>query len=242
MIYRERKYLNKNFLIAGGVVLAIGLAVAIGVTLVDEPIDGNLPEGETTVNGDFLPEYSSDNDDNIARGLAAPTFSAPNQNSEIVTIEKNGNAKALIFLAHWCGYCQKEVPVVQEYVDLIGVPDGIDLIAIATSIDRARDNYPPHDWLASEGWSETQLYDLDKEIATAYGLNAFPYWVFLDKDLNVVARRTGNLPQDQVGQLITSILFFKYSLIYKVKQTHSLYLAILERVGLKIFFRLRVFI
>ena len=114
--------MNKNFLIAGGVVLAIGLAVAIGVTLVDEPLDGNLPEGETTVNGDFLPEFASENDDNIARGLAAPTFSAPNQNSEIVTIEKNGNAKALIFLAHWCGYCQKEVPVVQEYVDLIGVP------------------------------------------------------------------------------------------------------------------------
>ena len=97
------------------------------------------------------------------------------------------------------------MPVVQQYVDLIGVPDGIDLIAVATSIDRARDNYPPHDWLANEGWTETQLYDLDKEIATAYGLNAFPYWVFLDKDFNVVARRTGNLPQDQVGQLLTAL-------------------------------------
>ena len=196
--------MNKNFLIAGGVVLAIGLAVAIGVTLVDEPLDGNLPEGETTVNGDFLPEFASENDDNIARGLTAPTFSAPNQNSEIVTIEKNGNAKALIFLAHWCGYCQKEVPVVQQYVDLIGVPDGIDLIAVATSIDRARDNYPPHDWLANEGWTKLSYTTLIK-IATAYGLNAFPYWVFLDKDLNVVARRTGNLPQDQVGQLLVAL-------------------------------------
>ena len=66
MIYRGEKELNKNFLIAGGLVLAIGLAVAIGVTLVDEPLDGNLPEGETTVNGDFLPEFASENDDNIA--------------------------------------------------------------------------------------------------------------------------------------------------------------------------------
>ena len=56
--------LNKNFFIAGGVLLVIGLAVAIGVTLVDEPIDGNLPEGETTVNGDFLPQFASENDDN----------------------------------------------------------------------------------------------------------------------------------------------------------------------------------
>ena len=197
--------MNKNFIIAGAVLLVVGLAVAIGVSLVDEPLDGNLHEGETTMEGDFLPEFAGENDDNIARGLQAPSFSGPNENSEIVSLEKNGNAKVLLFLAHWCGYCQKEVPAVQEYIDLIGIPDGVEIIAVATSIDRARDNYPPHDWLKEEGWSEAQIYDLDREIGTAYGLNAFPYWVFLDKELNVVARRTGNLPQDQVGQLLVAL-------------------------------------
>ena len=205
MIFRERKQLNKNFIIAGAVVLGIGLAVAIGVTLVDEPLDGNLPEGETTITGQGLPEYSGENDDNVARGLDAPIFSGPNENSEIITLEKDGNAKVLLFLAHWCGFCQKEVPVVQEYIDVIGVPQGVEIIAVATSIDRSRDNYPPHDWLAREGWSETQVYDIDRDIGTAYGVNSFPYWVFLDKDLKVVARRTGNLPQDQVGQLLIAL-------------------------------------
>ena len=200
MIFRERKQLNKNFIIAGVAVLVVGLAVAIGVSLVDEPLDGNLPEGETTVIGEILPEYAGENDDNIIQGQEAPTFSGPNENSEIVTIEKNGNAKALLFLAHWCGFCQKEVPIVQEYIDLIGIPEGVEIIAIATSIDRSRDNYPPHDWLESEGWSEVQIYDIDREIGTAYGINSFPYWVFLDKDLKVVARRAGNLPIDVVGQ------------------------------------------
>jgi thiol-disulfide isomerase/thioredoxin len=205
MIYRGRKQLSKNFIIAGAVVLVIGVAVAIGVSLVDEPLDGNLPEGETTVNGDILPEFSGDNDDNIARGLTAPIFSGPNENSEIISLEKNGKAKAILFLAHWCGYCQEEVPAVQEYINLVGIPEGVEIIAVATSIDRARDNYPPHDWLLREGWSETQIYDIDRDIGTAYGLNAFPYWVFLDKDLNVVARRTGNLPQEQVGQLLFAL-------------------------------------
>ena len=205
MIYRGRKQLNKNFIIAGAVILVIGLAIAIGVSLVDEPLDGNLPEGETTINGDILPEYAGDNDDNIARGLTAPTFSGPNENSEIVSLEKNGKAKALIFLAHWCPHCQKEVPAVQEFIDLVGIPEGVEIIAVATSIDRARDNYPPHDWLEEEGWSEIQIYDVDRDIGTAYGLNAFPYWVFLDKDLKVVARRTGNLPQEQVGQLLFAL-------------------------------------
>ena len=197
--------MNKNFIIAGAVILVLGLAIAIGVTLSSEPVAAGLPEGETTVTGDLLPEFAGENDDNIALGLAAPIFSAPNENSEIVSLEKNGNAKALLFLAHWCGYCQKEVPVVQGFIDSAGVPPGVDVIAIATSIDRGRENYPPQKWLADEGWSETKLYDLDREIGNAYGLSAFPYWVFLDKDLNVVARRTGNLPADMVGALLIQL-------------------------------------
>ena len=197
--------MNKNFIIAGAVILVLGLAIAIGVTLSSEPVAAGLPEGETNVTGDLLPEFAGENDDNIALGLAAPMFSAPNENSEIVSLEKNGNAKALLFLAHWCGYCQKEVPVVQGFIDSAGVPPGVDVIAIATSIDRGRENYPPQKWLADEGWSETQLYDSDREIGNAYGLSAFPYWVFLDKDLNVVARRTGNLPADMVGALLIQL-------------------------------------
>ena len=195
--------MNKNFIIAGAVILVLGLAIAIGVTLSSEPVAAGLPEGETNVTGDLLPEFAGENDDNIALGLAAPMFSAPNENSEIVSLEKNGNAKALLFLAHWCGYCQKEVPVVQGFIDSAGVPPGVDVIAIATSIDRGRENYPPQKWLADEGWSESQLYDLEREIGTYYGLNAFPYWVFLDKDLNVVARQTGNIPENIVlAQLV----------------------------------------
>ncbi len=197
--------MNKNFIIAGAVVLVLGLAIAIGVTLSSEPVAAGLPEGEISVVGDSLPQYAGENDDNVALGLAAPTFSAPDQNSEIFQLEKNGNSKALLFLAHWCGYCQQEVPVVQRFIDSNGVPPGIDVIAVATSIDRGRDNYPPQEWLEREGWSETQIYDLDREIGEAYGLNAFPYWVFLDKDLNVLARRTGNLPDDMVGALLIQL-------------------------------------
>ncbi len=197
--------MNKNFIIAGAVVLVLGLAIAIGVTLSSEPVAAGLPEGEISVVGDFLPQYAGENDDNVALGLAAPTFSAPDQNSEIFQLEKNGNSKALLFLAHWCPHCQREVPVVQRFIDSNGVPPGIDVIAVATSIDRGRDNYPPQEWLQREGWSETQIYDLDREIGEAYGLNAFPYWVFLDKDLNVLARRTGNLPEDMVGALLIQL-------------------------------------
>ena len=181
MTLQERNLLNKNFIIAGAVVLVLGLAIAIGVTLSSEPVAAELPAGETTVTGNVLPQYAGENDDNVALGLPAPSFSAPDQNSEIFELEKNGNAKALLFLAHWCPHCQREVPVVQRFINSNGVPNGIEVIAVATSIDRGR------------------------EIGEAYGLNAFPYWVFLDKDLNVIARRTGNLPEDMVGGLLIQL-------------------------------------
>ena len=197
--------MNRNFIISGVVILVLGLAIAIGVTLSSEPVAAGLPEGEIIISGEPLPEFAGQNDLDIVAGLPAPTFSAPNENSEIISLEKNGNAKALLFLAHWCGYCQKELPIVQNLINTVGVPNGVEIIAVATSIDRGRENYPPQKWLADEGWSETQLYDLDREIGNAYGLSAFPYWVFLDKDLNVVARRTGNLPADMVGALLIQL-------------------------------------
>lgn len=198
--------MNKNFIIGGAIVLVVGLAVAIGVSLVDEPLDGNLPEGETTISGDALPEYAGENDINISVGLQAPLFSGPDQNSEIISLEKNGKSKILLFLAHWCPHCQAEVPIVQEYIDTFGLPADVEVIGILTSIDRSRDNYPPHDWLVKEGWSETQIYDLDREIGTVYGLNAFPYWVTLDKDLKVVNRVTGKLTPDQITVLINVLI------------------------------------
>ena len=89
--------MNKNFIIGGAIVLVIGLAVAIGVSLVDEPLDGNLPEGETTVSGEVLPEYAGENDINVSVGLEAPTFSGPNQNSEIISLEKMASPRFYFF-------------------------------------------------------------------------------------------------------------------------------------------------
>jgi thiol-disulfide isomerase/thioredoxin len=138
MIYQGKKLMNKNFIIVGAILLVVGLAVAIGVSLVDEPLDGNLPEGETTISGDALPEYAGENDINISVGLQAPSFSGPDQNSEIISLEKNGKSKILLFLAHWCPHCQAEVPVVQEYIDTFGLPADVEVIGILTSIDRSR--------------------------------------------------------------------------------------------------------
>jgi thiol-disulfide isomerase/thioredoxin len=195
--------MNKNLLLSGVVVLVLGLATAIGVTLSSEPNSAGLPEGEISIQGVNLASYSDGPDEEI--GSSAPSFSGPGIDSEIISVEKDGNAKAIVFLAHWCPHCQREVPIIQEYINVVGLPEGVDLIAIATSIDKGRENYPPTAWLEREGWTSPAIFDLNKEIAKAYGLTAFPYWVFVDKDFNVLARRTGNIPQDLIGQLLIAL-------------------------------------
>jgi len=203
MSYLTRLRVSKNIIIGGVILLVVGVAVAIGVTLSSEPVAAGLPEGEISVTGDSLVPYSEGEDQSI--GLPAPSFSGPGVDSQIISIKNDGRAKAIIFLAHWCPHCQREVPIVQDYIDTFGLPKGVDLIAVATSIDKGRDNYPPTEWLQREGWSSTAIYDLNKEIAKAYGLTAFPYWVFVDKDFNILARRTGNIPQDLVGALLVEL-------------------------------------
>ena len=103
--------MNKNFIIAGVVVLVLGLAIAIGVTLSSEPVAAGLPEGEITISGDPLPEFAGQNDLDIVAGLPAPTFSAPNENSEIISLEKMVMQKLFFFLPIGVDIARKNFPL-----------------------------------------------------------------------------------------------------------------------------------
>jgi len=109
-------------------------------------------------------------------------------------IGDDGKPKAIIFLAHWCPHCQREVPLIQAWLDRGGGPEDVDLYSVATAIDPARPNYPPGAWLEREGWSVPVLVDdAHDTAATAYGLTGYPFFVFVDARGDVVARAAGEL-------------------------------------------------
>ena len=90
-----------------------------------------------------------------------------------------------------------------SYFEEHGVPDGLDIFGVATSIDSARPNYPPSAWLTREHWTFPTLVDSDdSQAGTAFGLSSFPYFVALDKDGNVAARAVGELDTPQLESLI----------------------------------------
>ena len=119
-----------------------------------------------------------------------------------VTIENNGKAKMIIFLAHWCPNCQDEVPEVTDWLEQNSLPDSVEIISVATSINRARDNFPPSNWLEREDWPVPVVLDsAGSEVGVAYGVGAFPLWAMVDSQGNLIARLTG-AGQEKVGEIV----------------------------------------
>jgi thiol-disulfide isomerase/thioredoxin len=137
--------------------------------------------------------------------MRAPLVEGADFDGQPVAIEADGRAKVLLFLAHWCPHCQAEVPVVQGWASAGGIPDDVDVISIATGIDPSAPNYPPDAWLEREGWTLPVIVDPTNSVSDAYGLTAFPFWVFVDPDGNVRGRASGEMSVADIEAAIRSM-------------------------------------
>jgi len=183
-------------------VVVVAAIIAIVATAGDEE-PGSIAPGRIVVTGDPLPGFAEGDD--AAVGLVAPTLAGEDFEGRPVSIGDDGRPKAIIFLAHWCPHCQREVPLVQAWLDGGGEPPDVELYSVATSNDPAQPNYPPDEWLTREGWTVPVLVDDDAQSAAlAYGLTAFPYFVFVDAQGNVVARASGELTIEQLEEYLAS--------------------------------------
>lgn len=176
---------------AVGLVLIVLLAFSIaGETgLADE-----IGFGEVTVEGDALPFLADPSTADPALGLTAPTVSGADWNDVPVSIEADGRPKIVLFLAHWCPHCQREVPVVQDWIDSGGLGDDVDLYGITVLTNKLRPNWPPQDWLEDEGWTApTLMDDADSSAVLAYGMRGTPFYVVLDGNNVNLGRFSGEV-------------------------------------------------
>jgi thiol-disulfide isomerase/thioredoxin len=175
-----------------GLALIVLLALAIAG---EESLDDSVAFGEVTVEGADLPFFDASAQD-PAVGVTAPTVSGGDWNDNEYTIGPDGRAKIIVMLAHWCPHCQREVPVIQDWVEAGRLPEGVDLYGVTVLTNRLRDGstWPPSSWLESEGWtSPTLMDDEDGSIVAAYGLVSTPTYVVLDGDNNNLGRLAGEI-------------------------------------------------
>jgi thiol-disulfide isomerase/thioredoxin len=204
---------RRSMLVLGLGVLVIAAAAVAAVVLAPAgpPPTGSAGPGSSTPTtgtsapvGADLPAFAPGAAD-PAVGQPIPAVAGASFDGTPLTIKADGGARLIVFLAHWCPHCQREVPVVQAWLDAKGRPAGVELVSVVTAIDPDAPNYPPDAWLAREHWSVPVIVDTDGQIATRYGLTAFPFWVAVRADGTVAQRLTGELTPDQLDALVASL-------------------------------------
>lgn len=191
--------------LVSGIALAAGLVAVIVVSMGATSDDRPLEVGTPTITGEWLDRFVSADGD-PAVGQPIPEISGADFDGTQVAITRDGRAKVIMFMAHWCSVCQREVPVIVDWLPGAIIPDNVDLLMVSTGVDRRQANYPPSAWLEREGWTlPVLLDDAAHRVGAAFGLSAYPYFVFVDGDGNVVARHTGGLPAETLSALVAQL-------------------------------------
>lgn len=182
--------------------ILVGVVILLGVVATVLTRGGGtgpkFTDARVTVTGDALPKLPDTGSD-PAIGMTAPEVSGKSFKGDSVAITRDGRAKAIIFLAHWCSHCQAEVPKVQQWLNEHGAPKNVDMYSVVTGIDASRPNYPPDKWLEREGWTIPVIVDDQAGSAqNIYGLPGFPFFVFVDGSGKVVFRVSGEFPIEQL--------------------------------------------
>lgn len=164
----------------------------------------SVPAVEPTITGDALPPFKDTLGD-AAKGLVAPVVKGQDFQGKPVEIAPNGKPTLITFLAHWCSHCQREVPVIQDWVDAGRAPADVNLVSVITAIDSSAPNYPPDAWLAREGWTVPIIVDPTNTAGTAYAVGSYPFFTILDGQGKVFVRLAGEIPVIDLEQILASV-------------------------------------
>lgn len=187
-------------------VLALAAIVSSGGGDKNESAEGIEETRPVTVPGTALPKFEPGAAD-PAVGQAMPEVKGQSFDGSPVEIRNDGRAKLIVFVAHWCPHCQKEIPLLADWLKSNSLPNGVDLYTVSTSVTSKRPNYPPSAWLQKEGWTAKTLADSEEQVAAdAFGLTAFPYFVAIDGSGKVVARTSGEISTGQFAGLAQQAL------------------------------------
>lgn len=135
-----------------------------------------------------------------AVGMTLGSFAASDwRTGDDYTVEESEKAKIILVWAHWCPYCQQELPIMAGLVAsgaLEAFPD-VEFVSVTTFVDDTRDN-PLEPYLIDQQFEFPVLMDADDSLATRLGVQAVPAWVVINGSGVVLGRFTGAIPEEQV--------------------------------------------
>ena len=210
---------NRTFVIVAGVVVLIIAAALIAVLATG----GSDDSGDSSASGDSGAEIEQTRPVEVtgealapfedpaadpAVGQASPVVTGQGFDGTAMTIGGAGDKPTLlVFLAHWCPHCNREVPEVIKLNDAGGIPADLDVVGISTAVASDRPNYPPSEWIVDKGWPFPTMADSENsEALSTFGGTGFPFLVIVDSDGTVLARQSGESTADELGAWIDATL------------------------------------
>jgi thiol-disulfide isomerase/thioredoxin len=193
-------------LVIAAVVVVVAV-VAIVVTRSD-----NASAGPQTypvqVTGTPLPTYPDPPAVDPAVGKVVPTLKGQSLfDGSPMTIAPDGKKHLVAFVAHWCPHCQRDVPIMVQWMASGKKPADLQVEAVATGTNDTLPNYPPSSWLKKADWPTPVMADSsDFTAANAYGLPSYPFLVLFGPDGTVKARTTGEFTEAQLEDFVSKAL------------------------------------
>ena len=144
-----------------------------------------------------LPESGADTE----TGKSVAVLKGYDLQGRPVTIDPAGEGKAtmVVFLAHWCPHCNREIPVLNKWRESGEVPTGLRVVGITTASKADQANWPPSKWMTAMKWPFEVMADSEaQEAAAAYGVAGYPFIAFVGANGKITARTSGEIPVEQL--------------------------------------------
>jgi cytochrome c biogenesis protein CcmG, thiol:disulfide interchange protein DsbE len=141
--------------------------------------------------------------DDLAIGAVAPTLRGFGFDGSAMDIIPGDRPTMVVFLAHWCPHCNREIPVLQSWVASGAAPAELEIVGVSTAVNAQRENYPPSKWITDKAWAWPVMADsVASDAALAYGVGGFPAFVVIGADGTVKVRSSGELPVADLDAMV----------------------------------------
>jgi thiol-disulfide isomerase/thioredoxin len=175
---------------------AVSAAGASPAAVPTQAADGSLP-----------PFEDSNNDAAVLGQMTHATINGTDYytNTQFTWSPDDGKARIWLIWAHWCPYCQAELPDLDSWwLENSSRFPNVELVTITTAIDDTRSN-PLVPYLDSEQFPFPVVVDESGALSQTFGTTAFPFWVVTDNTGTVVLRVAGALGIESVDQIFAQL-------------------------------------
>ena len=173
-----------------------------------------LPDSQPVkVSGTVLEQFDSAKSPDPAVGVVAPVLEGKDfQGNPVVVDATKTGPVMLVFLAHSCLHCNREVPRLNTWKHSGQVPAELHVIGVTIAVSKTSPNYPPAQWISNKGWEWPVLADQSTGDGTAgiaagaMGASGWPYFVIIGKDGKVKVRVSGEVEVTELQKIVTQAL------------------------------------